>query len=86
MAWRIEYSTVALRFLSKIEKQLAKRLLKKLEDASGDPHRYFTRLVGQDDYKMRVGDYRIFALLLDSEKKIYVETIGHRKNVYEKRF
>ena len=82
MNWKISWSSEAVRFLSKMEKPEAQRIVKKLEEATADPQHYFSRLVGHDDYKLRVGDYRIIVLLLHSESTIFIEKVGHRKNIY----
>lgn len=60
------------------------RIIEKLEKAAESPPHYFKRLTGADDYKLRVGDYRILVLLLHSKNTVFVEKIGHRKNVYKK--
>lgn len=88
MAWKIELDPLAAKELSKLDKQIAKRLLSFL----------FNRLAVLDDvrtlgaalqgselggfWKYRVGDYRIIAQILDKEVKILVVKIGNRKEVY----
>jgi len=81
--WKIEYSAEALRDLHKLEKSAVRRIIKKLEQAAQNPNRYFERLVGYEDYKLRIGDYRVIALLLHGKQIIYVEKIGHRKKIYK---
>ncbi|MEM3556167.1 MAG: type II toxin-antitoxin system RelE/ParE family toxin [Candidatus Micrarchaeia archaeon] len=81
--WKIEYSAEALRDLHKLDKSTVKRIVKKLELAAQNPTRYFERLVGYEDYKLRVGDYRIIALLLHEKRIIYVEKVGHRRSIYK---
>ena len=83
MAWEIAWSTDAARFVDRLEKQIAARIVGKIEEAAEDPHAHFSRLVGHEDYKLRVGDYRVIALLIHSEKTVFIEKIGHRKNVYK---
>lgn len=83
MAWVVLWSAEAASFLGKLERSVAKRIIVKVESASRDPPRHFSRLVGFDEYKLRVGDYRVIALLVHSEKKLFVEKVGHRKNVYK---
>lgn len=51
--------------------------------SKADPYRFFERLKGRKDYKLRVGDYRIIADINKTEKKIEVTLIGHRKNIYK---
>ncbi len=73
----------AARFLASLQKPLAIRIYKKLETAKADPFRYFERLAGRTDYKLRVGDYRAIADINAGLQRIDVTKIGHRKNVYE---
>ncbi len=80
--WSVELSEEAFRDLSKLEKKIAERIVRKLEVAAKNPHRYLTRLVGHDDYKLRVGDYRVLVLLLHEKKVLFVQKLGHRKKVY----
>ncbi|MCD6576159.1 MAG: type II toxin-antitoxin system RelE/ParE family toxin [Nanoarchaeota archaeon] len=85
MPWKIELSEEAFRDLSKIDAKEARRIVRRLESAAKDPKHYFKRLKGCDDYKLKVGDYRILALLLHEKKIIFVEKIGHRRNVYKEK-
>ncbi len=55
-----------------------------MEAASGNPHANFERLSGHQEYKIRIGQYRAICLLLESSQTIYIEQVGHRKNVYKK--
>lgn len=50
-----------------------------------EPHHFFERLVGRNDYKLRIGDYRVIADINDSSKRIEITLIGHRKKVYKKK-
>lgn len=83
MAWKIAWSETAAGAMAKLDQAAISRLNAKLEQAAQDPLRFFSRLKGQDDFRLRAGDYRIIALLLHSEKVIFVEKIGHRKNIYK---
>jgi len=40
------------------------------------------KLVGEDGYRIRFGDYRILYRIDDPSKKIYVYRIKHRREVY----
>ena len=73
----------AIEFLNKLEKPIKERIFNKLVLAKENPLRFFERLAGRSDYKLRVGDYRIIAEIDISDKKIMVVLIGHRKNVYD---
>ena len=82
MGWKLGWSTGAASFMSQLEKKDAKRISKKLEDAAENPQHYFRRLKGEEDCKLRIGDYRALVLLVHSESMVFVEKIDHRKKVY----
>ncbi len=52
-------------------------------DTKENPHHFFERLSGRDDYRLRVGDYRAIADIDDRKKRIEVTLIGHRKRIYK---
>ncbi len=83
MNFEILFDDDAIDFLNKLEKPLKERIYTKIITASQDPFRFFIRLTGRSDYKLRVGDYRVIAEIDGSTKRIEITLIGHRKNVYE---
>ena len=83
MPWKIQWTHQALKDLDGLETRAAQRIIKKLERAAADPVRIFHRLVGCDDYKLRIGDYRLLAMLSHAAKTIIVERVGHRSRVYK---
>ncbi len=83
MSWQVRLSDDAVRELSRLDAQQAQRIITKLAQAAENPRRFLKRLAGQDDFKLRAGDYRIIAILIHSENIVFVEKIGHRKNVYK---
>ncbi|MDO8643645.1 MAG: type II toxin-antitoxin system RelE/ParE family toxin [bacterium] len=40
------------------------------------------KLVGEDGFRIRVGDYRILYRIDDANKKIFIYRVKHRKEVY----
>ena len=80
----IVFDKKAAKELASLQNELAVRVFKKLEATKQDPLRYFERLVGRTDYRLRVGDWRIIADINPALQKIEVTKIGHRKNIYEK--
>ena len=69
--------------LEKLEKPIQERIIKVLERIRVRPEAYIVRLVGDQLYKLRVGDYRILLELDKDRLLILVIKIGHRKNVYQ---
>lgn len=84
MAWKIEWSDEAIRDISQLEQSIAVRIVKKLDQTAKDPVRSFERQVGSDEYKLRIGDYRLLALLNHSNQTIFIGKVGHRKNIYKR--
>ena len=85
MAWSIEWTDQAVRDLSKLEAVVARRVVAKLERAAETPTRFFVRLAGGDDYNLRIGDYRLLAVLAHGSETIIVERVDHRGRVYGRR-
>jgi len=88
MAWRIEFSQAAERELGKLDRQIARRILKVLHGriAPADDPRFFGEaLKGStlgEFWKYRVGDYRLICLIEDQVLRILVVRVGHRREVY----
>jgi mRNA interferase RelE/StbE len=85
LSWEAIFSPKAALSLSRMGKSDSKRIIKKLKNSLDDPKRFFKSLSNQDDLKMRIGDYRIIAKLLHSQKTILVLGIGLRKSIYKKK-
>ncbi|HEY5538075.1 MAG TPA: type II toxin-antitoxin system RelE/ParE family toxin [Thermoplasmata archaeon] len=83
-AWSIRWTERAVQDLDTLDPPVARRVVAKLEQAARNPGRYFRRLGSADDYKLRIGDYRLLAVLSHETKTIYVERVDHRSRVYER--
>lgn len=81
--FELEYSEESLFQLRGLDILVAKRIVQKIESTRSDPHRFFVRLVGRNEYKLRVGDYRVIADIEENRRVIIVRSLGHRKNIYE---
>ena len=82
------YSQNAIKDLKKLEKQLAKRIIKKIDFFSKekDIHKFSKPLknFGPDKYRFRIGDYRAI-FKIDKSGKIQILmilNIKHRKEIY----
>ncbi len=90
MAWRIEFESAAQRELSRLDPQIAKRVLVFLRGRVAqldDPRSIGEALKGSrlgEFWKYRVGDYRIIASIEDDALRILVVRIGNRREVYRK--
>lgn len=78
------FTNNAERQLKKLEKKIQERIISVLERARIRPEAHFQKLVGEDVYRLRVGDYRIIADINKGKLIILVLKIGHRKKIYKK--
>ena len=80
----MEFTARALRDLGRLDRLVAGRVVAKLERAATQPKRFFSRIVGSDEYKLRVGDYRLLAVLSYETRTIIVMRVDHRSQVYDR--
>jgi len=88
-SYTVEFSYAADKALSKMDPYDQKLIVSWIEDKlSGceNPRRYGKGLRGElsDQWRYRVGDYRILAKIVDEKVLILVLEIGHRREVYKK--
>lgn len=86
MAWRIEFDEAAAKELAKLDRQVARRIVKFLrERVTEDPRSVGEALKGStlgSFWKYRVGDYRIIASIEDGALRVLVVRVGNRREVY----
>ena len=85
--WAIEFSKDAEKDLARLDKEVRRRIIDKLEwlSANFDSLLPFP-LTGEfrEFYKFRVGDWRIFYSINWTNHIINIEYIGHRNKSYKK--
>ena len=88
MVWQIEFNHYAKKDLTKLDKQIAKRIINFIRERIStleNPRVMGAALSGSrlgDFWKYRVGDYRIICEIQDQKIKILVIKIGHRSDIY----
>ena len=70
--------------LDDLDAEPRERIKNALRDLN--PDRDLGRLSGEDAYRRRVGDYRVSVDWDKSEATVYVLTLGHRRNIYDREF
>ncbi|MFB6242563.1 MAG: type II toxin-antitoxin system RelE/ParE family toxin [Halobaculum sp.] len=73
--------------LDELDSAARERIETKLREARDWPDHFLESLRGRDDYLLRVGDYR--ALIQwerneDGSDVLYVKSVGHRRNFYDR--
>lgn len=88
MAWTVEFLPEAARELRKLDRQVAARLLRFLDQRvrrAEDPRSIGEPLRGERFgayWKYRVGDYRLICSIQDQRIVVTVVRLGHRRDVY----
>lgn len=81
--WDVRWSVQSMRDLDGLDVKVARHVFAKVMATRGDPRRFFERLAGSDQWKLRVGDVRVLALLAFDTRVILVEAIDKRSRVYK---
>ena len=86
MIWHIEWDDRARKELRSLDRQIQKRILDYLrERVSTNPLNFGKELVGDKTglRRYRVDSYRIICQLQDQKLKVFVVSVGHRKDIYD---
>ena len=81
--YKIEWSKIADAELSKLPKDIAVRIIKKVDSIILNPFHFLEHYEGEDVYKLRIGDYRALIDVDFSNKILKIQVLGHRKKIYK---
>ncbi|MBI5553789.1 MAG: type II toxin-antitoxin system RelE/ParE family toxin [Candidatus Diapherotrites archaeon] len=70
--------------LKKLQSSERERIKEKSRVSQENPLLFFERLTGNELFKLRVGSFRVIALIHFGKKTITALSVGLRKNVYDK--
>ena len=80
--YNIEWKEHTVKNIENLESSIAKRILKKVEELAENPFsKDIKKLKGSNDFRLRVGDYRIIFSI--EKNTIQILKVGHRKNIYD---
>ena len=86
MVYTIRYRKSALKALGKLERPIRIKITEAINALSVNPRPAgVKKLVGTNEWRIRVADYRIVYLIKDGELLVLIVTVGHRRDVYEGR-
>ena len=81
--YSIEWKENALRNLEKLDKSVASRIVKHVEEMQEDPPKKdVKKLKGSNLFRLRVGDYRVIFEIQNTI--LTVLKVGHRQQIYER--
>jgi len=83
----LDFSDKVKRFLKKLDKHIASRIIDRLENLKENPVPSDAIFIGREGgdkvFRYRIGDYRALYKLKDSEKIVLVTKIDKRPRVYD---
>ncbi len=84
MKYEVRYDPKCDKYLEKLPKQIASRIVKKMREV-GETARGIELLKDElYGYKVRIGDYRVLIDLTYNPHTIWVRHIDHRGRVYDR--
>lgn len=82
-SYRVELLPRVLRDLRRIDIGVRRRVDAAIRALAGDPRPHGCRkLSASEEYRIRVGDYRILYEIEDAVLRVLVVKVGHRRDVY----
>jgi len=82
MNFSIIWKPSPAKFLEKLPKEIALRIINKIELLKQDPFRFLEHFEG-DYYKLRIGNYRALIDIDFDNKIIFIEVLDKRSRIYK---
>lgn len=84
MQYEITYAQSALKSLRKLDRIVARRILRAIDHLADDPRPPGCKQLkgGEGEMRIRIGDYRVIYDVIEAEVVILVLAVGHRREVY----
>ena len=83
MVYELIFSDTFRKQFGKLEKGTRQRIISALERIRLRPEYFVKKLVGEQYYRLRVGDYRVILDVQKDKLVLFVIEVGHRKNIYK---
>ncbi|HKW08131.1 MAG TPA: type II toxin-antitoxin system RelE/ParE family toxin [Candidatus Dormibacteraeota bacterium] len=82
-SYEVRLHPEAIKAYGRLRGSIADRIAAAIDGLTVDPRPAgAVKLAGRDDYRLRVGEYRIVYALDDRNKVIVIARIAHRRDVY----
>jgi mRNA interferase RelE/StbE len=83
MKWRVVFVRTAEKELAKLSTETQLRLGRAIRSLEDDPFpAKAKRLKGREEFRIRVGDYRVLYMAEHKSRVLTISAIGHRREVY----
>jgi mRNA interferase RelE/StbE len=82
----VQYDPRAAKELTKLDRQVARRIATAIEGLGADPRPPGSRILAgyPDLWRLRVGDYRVIYTIRDVELIVLALRVAHRSTIYRK--
>jgi len=83
MTYGIIIQPRAERDLRSLGPDIRNRIVDKVRGLENNPRpRGVIKVKGRDEYRLRVGDYRVLYTIDDNSRTVFIERAGHRREIY----
>ncbi len=83
MGYRIIVGHSAEKEIDCLQSGIYNRIIKKILSLESNPRpRGVKKLTGREEYRLRVGDYRVLYIVDDKKQTVIISAVGHRRDVY----
>lgn len=83
--YRVAFKSSAEKELFHLPENISARIFPRIKALATDPRPHGSKKLrgGTDEWRIRVGDYRVVYTIDDEIRKVEVTRIAHRREVYE---
>ena len=86
MSYSLRVHVAAKRDLDRLTDKIYRRIAEKISNLEENPRPFgCEKMQDQENYRIRVGDFRIVYTIDDKAKLVEIIKIGNRKEIYKKR-
>ena len=83
MRYEVRIVPTAEREMDRLPTLVHTRISRRLLSLEGDPRpRGTKKLSGREEYRLRIGDYRVLYTIDDTNNVVVVFAVGHRREIY----
>ncbi|MDX2224976.1 MAG: type II toxin-antitoxin system RelE/ParE family toxin [Rhodospirillaceae bacterium] len=84
MPYRLAYSKIAEREIKRLDSTILRRVINAIEQLQTDPRpRGCKKLVGREEWRIKVGDWRVIYRIEDHVLIVTVIRVSHRSDAYK---
>ena len=83
MNYQVQILRSAEREMDRLPVEVNRRLSQRILTLQENPRpRGARKLSGSEEYRLRVGDYRVLYMINDIQQTVTIVAVGHRRDVY----